>query len=196
MGVDWLGIIILSVVLGVVLFAYERALSRIRSLQRERTNEEKKARSEAVTLVRQAREKAAEIIGEAKVDAAKWQEVMDAEMDKLTKAELGEYKERLQKISIDIEQDVKNETGELKKALEEETLGVEKSVAEKLEKGMAEVEQEVTKFKQARFEQINEKAGILLEAVVRKVFTKSVRLSDHEELIIRALEEAKAQNAI
>lgn len=191
-----MGIIILSVVLGVVLYAYERSLKQVRRLKREKTEEEKKARTEAIQLVKEARQKAAEIIGEAKVNAEKWQQVMDEEMEKLTNAQLGEYKENLQKISNDIELGVQSGAEDLKKALEQETVGVEKTMVKKIEAKLAETETEVEKYKQERMAEIDQKAAIILEKVIKKVFTKAVKTSDHEALIIQELEEAKKEDAI
>jgi hypothetical protein len=196
MEFEWLGIIILSVVLGVVLYAYERSLKQVRRLKREKTEEEKKARTEAIQLVKEARQKAAEIIGEAKVNAEKWQQVMDEEMEKLTNAQLGEYKENLQKISNDIELGVQSGAEDLKKALEQETVGVEKTMVKKIEAKLAETETEVEKYKQERMAEIDQKAAIILEKVIKKVFTKAVKTSDHEALIIQELEEAKKEDAI
>ena len=109
---------------------------------------------------------------------------------------MDEYKEKIQKISIDIEEDVKSGAEDLKNTLEQEALGVEKSVVKKIEDGLAGAELEVESYREEKIKQINQKAEVVLEVVVRKVFGKSVRLEDHETLIIKALEEAKRENAI
>src|SRR3989344_770506 len=99
MSIELLGVIILSLVLGVVLFSYERLLRQVGKLRSEREVMEVKARRRAARLVKEARMKAVEILGDAQVDAGKWQEVLDQELDKLTQGQLSEYKQRLQTIS-------------------------------------------------------------------------------------------------
>ena len=124
--------------------------------------------------MRQARDKAVEIVGEAQVDANKLRQIMDEEMEKLSKEQLSDYKETLHTISKDIEEEVKSEAQELKKV----------------------AETEIEEYKQAKYKQIEEGAVAALEKVGREVVGKTLDFREHTDLIISALEKAKQQNVI
>jgi gas vesicle protein len=196
MNVELLGVIILSFTLAVVLFAYDRELRELRKLKRDKTTNEERARERAEELVRGARDKAVEIIGEAKVDAGRWQQVLEQELGKSLQEQIGNYKSSLQSVSQQITDEVKGETEDLKKVLEMETVGAEKEAAERLKQEYARVDKEVAEYKLQKFKQVEENAANILKEVGKKVFNRKLDFNDQTELIIEALEKAKNQNVI
>jgi hypothetical protein len=196
MNLELFAVVVLSLVLGVVLFSYERAIRQILRLKREKSEVEKEARLKAIKLVRDAREKAIEIIGDAKVDSVRWQEVLDEEISKLTDEQLINYKEKLQNISKDIEKDVKSGAEDFRKVLELETVGAEKAVAKRVQDEFTEIEKELEAYRTEKLSDIDKKAEVLLEKITKEVFGKSMKSKDQEQLIIEALDEAKKEHAI
>jgi gas vesicle protein len=196
MTIELLGVIILSFTLSVVLFAYDRLLREIRKLKNDRITIEEKARERAEELVRGARDKATEIIGEAKVDAGKWQQVLEQELDKSLQEQIGNYKNNMQTVSKQITEEVKSEAEDLKKVLEMETVESEKAAAERLKQEYAKVDKEIAEYRQQKFRQTEEEAINILQEVGRKVFNRSLDLNDQTEMITEALEKAKNQNVI
>lgn len=196
MSIEVLGVIILAVVLAVVLYAYDRTLRELSILKKRKGEVEYESRKNALAIVKQARDKAAEIIGGAQVDASKWQEILDQEIEKLTDQELKEYKERLQSISKDIESQIRNGTAEFEKVLEMETVGAEKIVARKVDEEFSIVEKDIQAYKLKRMGEIDEEMVGVLESVSRDVVRKVLNFKDHTELIIQSLEMAKKQNGI
>lgn len=189
-------ILVLCLVLGVVLFSYERLIWQMQRLKRDKSEAERESRIKAIKLVREARGKAVEIIGSAQVDAQKWQEVLDEEIEKLVNEQLDDYRERLQYISKDIESDVKTGAQDFRKVLEMETVGAEKVVARRVQDEFVQAEKKVEEYKMEMMAEIQSKAEVILERVVKEVFGKSLKDKDQEQLIIKALEEAKRENAI
>jgi vacuolar-type H+-ATPase subunit H len=196
MSTEFIGIIILSIVLAVVLFAYERLLEEVRKLKSERETVEVKSRQKAAKLVNDAREKAVTIVGEAKIDAQKWQEVLNQELDKLVQSEVGEYKQRIQSISNNIEDQVRSEAEDFKKVLEMETVDAQRVISEQMKEKYDTVEKQVEEYRQKKFKEIDEKAAEVLETAAKEVFGKLINLESHTDLIIAALEKAKKQNVI
>jgi hypothetical protein len=196
MSVELLGVIILSFTLGIVLFAYDRQLREMRKLKKDKLTIEEKARERAEELVKGAREKATQILGEAKVDAGKWQQVLDQELEKSLQEELGNYKNSLQTVSNQITDEVKTEAEDLKKALEMETVGAEKTAADRLKEKCAEADRQAVEYQKQKYAVIEQKAVDILQEVGKKVFKRSLDLNDQTDLIIEALEKAKAQNVI
>jgi hypothetical protein len=174
MSIEVVGIMILAIALAVVLFAYDRLLRELSGLKKSRSDFELAARRDVLKTLSRARDRAVEIVGGAQIDAEKVRQIMDAEMDKLAKEQLQDYKEVLQTISKDLEEGVKMETKEYKLALEKE----------------------MEEYKLAKFRQIEDKAIAVLEEVGRKLVGKTLDFRGHTDLIISALEEAKKQNVI
>jgi hypothetical protein len=196
MSFELLAVVLLSVVLAVVLYSYERALRQVLKLKREKSDVEKEARLRATKLVRSAREKAIEILGGAKVDSERWQEVLDQEMSKLADEQLDDYKEKLQTISKDIEKDVKLGAEDFRKVLELETVGAEKAVAKRVQDEFVEIEREIEVYRTEKIKEIDFKGEKLLEKITKEVFGKIIKGKDQEQLIIEALEAAKKEHAI
>jgi hypothetical protein len=196
MTIELLGVIILSFTLTVVLFAYDRLLRELKNLKKDKATIEDKSRERAEELVRGARDKAVEIIGEAKVDAGRWQQVLDQELNKSLEEQVGNYKISLQNVSNQITEEVKGEAEDYKKVLEMETVGAEKAAAEKLKQEYAKVDKEAADYRERKFKQVEETAAEVLQDVGKKVFNRELDFSDQTEMIIEALEKAKNQNVI
>ncbi|OGD09800.1 hypothetical protein A2397_00445 [Candidatus Amesbacteria bacterium RIFOXYB1_FULL_44_23] len=196
MTFEVLGILVLAIVLGVVLFAYDRSLRELAGIKKDKIDFEQRARRRMLKILREARDKAVEIVGEAQVDAGNLKQMMDVEMDRLAKEQLSDYKETIQNISKNIEDEVKNEVGELKKVLEMETVEAEKTVAKRMAEDYAQAEKKIEDYKLAKYKQIEEGAVGVLEEVGRKLVGKTLNFREHTDFIISALEKAKLQNDI
>ncbi len=196
MSIELLGVIVLSFTLAVVLFAYDRQLREMRKLKKDKATVDEKARQKAEELVKGARDKAVEIIGEAKVDATKWQQILDQEINKSLQEEIGDYKNKLHTVSEQITADVKSEAGDLKKVLEMETIGAQKAAAERMKEEFAKIDKEAADYRVKKLSQIENDIANILETVAKKAVGKALDFNDQTEMIIDSLEKAKKQNVI
>jgi hypothetical protein len=185
MTIEILGLLILAVVLAVVLFAYDRSLREISGLKKDRMNFEQRARRRMLRTMREARDRAVEIVGQAQLDADKLRQVMDEEMDKLAKEQLSDYKETIQTISKDLEDEVKNEA-----------LEMEKVTAKRMEEDYLVAKKQLEEYRLAKYKQIEEEAVAALEEVGKRLVGQTLGFREHTDLIISALEKAKLQNVI
>lgn len=125
---------------------------------------------------------------------------------KNTSAEfLGTYKDVLQKqkqeslksledASSKVESEIISEVGAFKDLLEAETIGTTKAVQEKVAKEYQEIEKELSLYKNRKLKEIDENIYDIITNVTKKVLGESLSIEDHQELIIKALEEAKRDN--
>lgn len=133
----------------------------------------KKARRKGRALVEEAKIKALRIIADA-------------------------YGEEIQKIASEIAIEFKNEAvveiGRFKKELEEKIVTVEGAAEKVLDEEYEEVKREIENYRQSKIAQIDATAKEIVIDAARKILGKSIDLRAHEDLVIKALEDAKRQN--
>lgn len=133
----------------------------------------KRARKRGRAIVEEAKIKALSIIAEA-------------------------YGEEIQKIASEIALEFKNEAlvemTRFKKELEEKIVIVEGAAEKVLADEYDEIKAEIARYKESKIAQIDSIAREILTDVSKKVLGKSIDLRAHEDLVIKALEDAKRQN--
>ena len=171
------------------------------------------ARARGVTIVGQANETAQQIIDNAahmdvnyKADVkAKLQsvfdtqkELMQASSDDLIKTWQGELEavrsqdaKVFASIATTIEQQAVKEIDDFKNILLRETLGSQKAIEEKFSESYKEAETELQTYKKDQMASIDKKVTSVLSDVAKQVLGKTIRLDEHEELVLNALEKAK-----
>jgi hypothetical protein len=169
-------------------------MRELKILKKTKDVVEEKARRRAKTLLRQSRDRAIEILGEVNVDAVKWQEVMESELEKLTSDEIGKYKEDIQNVSKHITSQLDSEVQNFSRVLEMETVGIEKSVADRMQQSLLQADKEVEVYRNSKFKQVEENIVETMEEVTRQVLHKQLSFNDQAELAIQALEKAKEKH--
>lgn len=100
--------------------------------------------------------------------------------------------------------EAKNKILELNQAAEKEFIKIQEanlktstqisqSVRETLNKKVQETEKEIEDYKRERLKEIDRKIYLLLGEVAKKTIGRAIDLSDHEKLVIEALEKAKKE---
>jgi hypothetical protein len=83
------------------------------------------------------------------------------------------------------------EIGDFKKALETETINIEKAVGQKIAARYDEVNREVEEYKAKQIAGANEKVNKVLQTILQKILSKTINPHEHQELVIKSLEEAR-----
>ena len=134
--------------------------------------------------LKKARRKGRAIVEEAKIKALRI--IADA------------YGEEIQKIASEIAVEFKNEAvvelGRFKKELEEKIVTVEGAAEKVLDEEYEEIKREIENYRQSKIAQIDATAKEIVIDAARKILGKSLDLRAHEDLVIKALEDAKRQN--
>lgn len=99
-----------------------------------------------------------------------------------------------QKVSQDVERDAGAELKNFKEVLEKETFTAQKIVGQKIEEQYKKVEEELVVYRTERLKHIDESIYKILMDVSKMVLSKTLRVEDHEQLVLDALDQAKKQN--
>jgi F0F1-type ATP synthase membrane subunit b/b' len=152
------------------------------------------AQRRAEKVLEEARNKASQIISDAKLNGEQLQKQLAEMIDEADKNHVGEYKQKLQKISEDIENNFQKEASELRQMLETEKASAQKNLASKMEAEYARLHQELENFRNQRLAEIEAGLGEAVEAGLKKAVGGMVNVEGHNELIMMALEEVKKQD--
>lgn len=101
--------------------------------------------------------------------------------------------ELFQNISKDIEVNTIEEIKNFKESMEKLTVSSEKLVKKKIDTDYEDVEKEIQSYKEEKLQKIDQDIYKLLEKVSSLVLGKAISLSEHEDLIEKALEKAKKE---
>lgn len=125
---------------------------------------------------------------EAAQEISQFKEV-STNMEKEAAKELSEFR----KVSEGIEGQAVKELDEFRKALEKETVASEKAVQEKLDQDYEKVRQKLTAYESEKMKQMDERINSVLADVAKEVFGTAIDLSTSEDMVMAALERAKAE---
>lgn len=193
-SIEMVGVIVLTVVLAGVLVAYDRLLKKLQRQLHEESKLHAEAQKRAERVMEEARNKAKEIISQAQISGEDLQKQLSRMIDEADKGHIGEYKEKLHKISQYIESNLQEQTGEFRKVLEAETVAAQQIAASKVEGQYKQIQQELEDYRQKRLNEIETKLREAVEAGLRKVAGEMISVDGRQALIIKGLEEAKKQN--
>jgi len=182
----------------------------------EKTLKDQKAKEEASTLeakklaeriITEAQSKAQLIINEASTFSTKSKEDFAIEVRKATTSQLENFQAALDvagkeaglafgSISEDVRGEINQQMEALRSALGQEITRSQSEAKKLIEEAYEKVEVEVDAYRQIRQRQIDERIFEILETIITNVAGKALKLDEHEELVIEALEEAKSQNVL
>ncbi len=155
-----------------------------------------RARQKAGSIIAQARDQAMDILASAKISAGVDKSKLDEHLDKISADQLREFKEAVFNISKDIEIDALKEVDEFKQALEMETIQSQKIVAEQMQKKYSEAQAELQQYKARKIQELDKQIVKMVGDVVRDITGKTIPLTEHEQLILEALQEAKTKDVL
>ena len=183
---------------------YEREVNETKAKQ---TTLELEAKKIADRIVIEAQEKARAIISEAATYSSKSKEEFSAEVKRATGAQMASFEAALNEAKTQAAQtfgSISNEVGKevqaqielLRSALSTQITASQEEAKKAVADAYKKVELEVDAYKKVREKQVDERIFEVLEETTSKVLGKAISISDHEELVIKALEEAKSQNVL
>ena len=171
--------LIIGLIIVVVWLAYEYLQAYRRLIRKEKVQEHnlETTHKKATRILDEAHEQALKILKEARTGATAHREKINTKMD----AALATVANR--------------EIKDFKNALETETINIEKAVGEKIASRYDEVRQEVEDYKAKQIAAVDQKINKVLLEIAQNLLGKTINARDHQELVIKALEEAK-QNGL
>lgn len=96
----------------------------------------------------------------------------------------------------DIEESAKSDFANYKKIVEEQTFQAEKIAEARINQEYQKLESEIAELKRKKLEELNNNINNMLLKISKEVVGKSLDISDHEDLVIKALDKAKKEGII
>jgi len=198
MNIEFVVTVVLFVVLAVVLVAYDQLVRKFKAMKSTKEEIEARARDKAVRIIEEARDKAFLILNEAKLSAVNNQQELDSKLSMVAEKQIDVYKEMLQRVSKNIEDEAVGEISDFRKVLETEVSGSEQNVARKIEEEYQETDKQIEEYKSRKMQEFDRNAPKVAREFVRIVTGKVLNLNetDQKELIKQALEEAIRDNVL
>lgn len=188
------------------------------SLQQQADIVQDDAHKKAMQLLEEANRKAVGIVSssESLNDAAKTQlqnslkSLTQSESQELSKISTDlekEYQEAIKHVQVDSNEIVKKITEEIEKqagaelasfteALRKELITSQKNMQQQIEANYQTVQKEVESYKQAQMTQVQQHIFELIRFLTESALGKGISLNEHQDLVLSALQEAKAQGVI
>lgn len=201
--------LLLGFVLGIVIVSYKKLISSYYELQQKHLNQDTTIQNQAQSVLAEARQKAADIIAQAKIipDEEK-QKILDeisaltAVEEKMYQSALEEIKTKsqtiLSKMSSDIQSnimmDYKSMIEEFKRQVGSSNTDLQNAFATKYQQQLDLAQGQLEEYKKAVSTQIDQKAVQILKEFSTTILGKVLTPSDHQDVILKALEEAKKKH--
>ncbi len=214
-------LLIISGLTGVILalgLAYHRVVTQMKNENKVPHHVQNKSYKEAEEILDRARQEALSTIQEATHKSnhlislgGKFADDQKSELLKQMKTttddELQSYEELLKKTQAQIIADLGQVTDELQRSSETElthfrqelvksTQETQALFMKQMQAELAEAGSSVTQYKQALLEKANQHMFSVVQQVVQEVLHKSLTQTEHEALVIEALEEAKKHHVL
>ncbi len=170
-------IIGLLIVVSWLAYEYWRAYRKLLHRLKDNDHSSETAHKKATKILDEAQVEAVKILKAARTGAVTHRAQLGAKMD----AALNAVADR--------------EIKDFKNALEMETIHVEKAVGQKIATRYDEVNKEVEDYKVKQIALVDQKVNKAVVQVAQKILGKTINPRDHQELVLKALEEAK-QNGL
>lgn len=166
-----------------------------------------KAEEEAQEILKDARIKSQRLVEDAQMfsttGSKKLQDALDFMLQDQTRAFTDEMKnaraeteKRLLSVADEVNQMAATELKVFANTLQEQTKKTQAEAAANIQQVFASMGEEVEKYKKARLVMVDQVVRDMVLKVAREVMGETLTISDHETLVIKALEEAKKKNVI
>lgn len=173
------------------------------------------AHANNLSIISGANKKAQEILSQANQSKTTSQEILQQKLDQLVSLQ----EQTLQKVSADflkayhqslidignkdidqlktvsktLESEVEKEISQFSRAVEKETVGIQEEVKEKAETEYQHVHAEIQAYKDNQMKLVQSQVYPLLQRVTELTLGKALSLDDQQELVLKALDEAKQE---
>ena len=207
-------IFVLCLALIGVVFYLTHALKKAHT-QNIETEDMKNARLRAAKMIDEANSNALDIINKANLSAGASSESFNQEIIRIASTQIKEFEkttseftklysqilsdlktkniEVFQNVSKDIETNTIEEIKNFRNSVEKLTVSSQKLVKKKIDTDFAQVQKEIENYKAEELKKIDDKIYSLLEKVSKFTLGRAINLSEHENLIIKALDRAKKE---
>jgi len=194
-------------VLGIMAFAYYRILNKFYNLKEEdkklKILRDQKAQqllelaqTKYQEIISGAHTKAQEIIGEAGIFKTQSKEELKKELLAASKRESEDFKAMLLAVRQESVKAASTELTSFRAALQEDLAREQSSLHERVEEEYKIANSQVEVYKASLVTRVDESIYEIVKAISEKVMRRSLRLEEHEDLIIQALEEAKREHVL
>ncbi|OGM18151.1 hypothetical protein A2685_01180 [Candidatus Woesebacteria bacterium RIFCSPHIGHO2_01_FULL_37_10] len=167
--------------------------------------EMQKAVLQAQNIINDAGAKAAEIIRHTQVFTQTQTSALATESQKLSQEFLNSFNEMTKNVSATtrkiletvpegIKGALTSEVSSIKNALLQELTKARDDARQTIESAYQQASQEVNNYKNVRLNQVDENIIDILQEVSKEVLGREINQEEHEKLVLRALEEAKAHH--
>ncbi|CAN5286583.1 hypothetical protein BH10PAT2_BH10PAT2_4270 [soil metagenome] len=213
--------LILTGLTGVVLalgFAYHNMLKQFQALSKSQRHFQDKsfhqaeevlddAHQQALATIQQANQKASHLISLGGAFSEEQKGVLSKQMKITSEEELNDYKVSLQQSQQELRTSLGQVSDELQRAAEAEltqfrhdlvksTTETQGLFAKQLQSELGEAESDVKQYKKELLDKANAHMFQVVQQVVQEVLHKSLTKTEHEALVIEALEEAKKHHVL
>lgn len=184
-------ILVLSIFVGLLLFKLERLLRELNSLKSRQKKQEEELTLRSEKIIADANATAMRVIQEAHVRAEKVQTLLDEKLNAVNDQELEEYKETIQNISKDIENQAVREIKDMQQALKTESLEVQEIVGKKVDEALVNTLAEINTYKEKKIAEINNRMVGFIKELSIKAIGVTIDPAQQTEFVLQSLKEAK-----
>lgn len=168
-----LAIVFLSVTLLAILTSYMRLQKKARRLQDEEDAIRSKAHQKAKDILETAQDAAFQIANDAVIKAEENRKLVQDKIEDIASKQLREYQKMVHSATDNIE-------GE-----------VAKNIELKMDEAFKQAQAEIASYKQEREREIDQLTQEAVKKATREIIGKTLDISTHSDLVLKALEEAK-----
>jgi len=209
---------LMGIVLGYVAISYRKLIEKYekirvgqeeeaRGLEIQKTQIIDEGRRQAGLIITDAQNKAAKLVSEASTFGAQTKEILESELKKTQTVELDYYRKALEEtklgavatlggISKDVKDEVVRQIEAVRSSLAIEMQKVQLETRQMLASSYKKMEEDLEIHKKERLKKIDEKIFEILKVVALRSVGKSLSFEDHEDVVIKALEDAKRENVL
>jgi F0F1-type ATP synthase membrane subunit b/b' len=160
--------------------------------------------ADAQNIIRKANYRALQILEGSNIFSKGLRKDMKQSVDKLSHTLLDTYKQTIEEekarniktiedVSGQVRQELVKEIYDFKEALHKETLGSQELVESKLNSEYEKVKRELALYKENEIKKIDAKIYEIVVKAVRESVGKTLDVQDHQEIILKCLEDSKKE---
>lgn len=189
-------LLVLLVLLSTILKFISKWINNLRATETSGAQKIRQgAQIEANRLVEEARKRSIAIISDSTDITNATKDKIKKALDASSKELLEEYKKQttstLNMATRRIEKDLMEEVEDFKTTLHRETVGSQEEVEKKIGAEYNKIKIELEQYKKEQMKNIEENVYEILHDLSKTVLGKALNMEEHQELVIKSLEEAK-----
>jgi hypothetical protein len=165
------------------------------------------ASAQAQELIKEASVKAQAIIRQAETVSTDVRRRLDSQLEQLPKAQQDIYRDVFKQVGEEAIQVLHQVSDEMKvyadrevkafgAALQERTAATQEEAKKAIEQSYERMEAEILAYKQKRLTMIDQSIHQVIREVTEEVLGKAIHTEQHQEIVIKALEDAKSAHVV